>query len=222
VEEEMSKDNKEGKIQFVFVNVEGEQETLREALRQVGTVLNRGMNPPARTLVALPVSQTPAIEDGKQNGHAAEQVYELVDTEGEQDEATQVGTGEVASVSRSKRERKAPRIPPLLQNFDPKDAEVSLEDFVKQKDTSTQTNKYLVLATWFQKYKNEDEIGPSHIFTCFPLVDWPKPDDMGQPFRDMKKRDHYFENGSKNGLWKITIIGLNVVDKMTPKVATEV
>lgn len=217
----MAKDSKDGKFQFVFLNLEGDQETLQEALRQAGVLLNRGMNTPqqTRTLIAVPVPAQKAIGDGQQNGAATEQVYEVVE---EETPATNGDTPAPASTAaKPPRKRKAPRAPSLLKDFDPNAAEVSLENFVKQKDISTNFNKYLVIAAWFKKYKEVEEIGTSHIYTCYQLLKWTAPDEMGQPFRDMKKHHSYFENGSKNGLWQITIIGLNEVDKMTPKGSTE-
>lgn len=208
----MSKQDKEGKIQFVFVNVEGDQTTLQEALRQVGNVLHRGMNPPqSRTFITVPVPKN--LDNGKNDTSNDEQVYE-VQFEEEQDNFTENVTVAPPPANKPKRERKAPPIPALLKDFDPNDAEVTLEDFVNQKNTSTQINKYLVIGAWFKKYKNTDEIGTSHIYTTFQLFKWQAPDDMAQPFRNMKHNNSYFDNGSKTGLWKITIVGLNEVDKM--------
>lgn len=215
----MSKQDKEGKIQFVFVNVEGDQATLQEALRQVGGVLNRGMNPQQpRTLITIPVPKnlSEGSQNGSENGDSAEQVYEVKFDDAQDTSVENNGNTSSVKNDKTKRERKAPPTPALLKDFDHNDAEITLENFAKQKNTSTQVNKYLIVAAWFKRYKEVDEISPSHIYTCFQLMKWQTPNDMGQPFRDMKKNSSYFENGSKNNIWKITIIGLNEVDKMKP------
>lgn len=212
----MAKDSK-GKFQFVFLNLEGDEETIQEAVRQAGVILNRGMSPsqPPRTLIAVPVQTPKALENGGQNGASTytEQVYEIVDDESSDNGDASAKTSATVA-AKPKREKKAPRTPALLKGFDPNAADVSLENFVNQKDTSTQFNKYLVIAAWFKKYKEVDEISTSHIYTCYQLLKWPAPDNMNQPFWDMKKLRSYFESGSKTGLWAITIVGLNEVDKM--------
>jgi hypothetical protein len=220
----MAKESKEGKFQFVYLNLEGDQETIQEAIRQAGVIMNRGTSNPqqARTLIAVPVQQPKALENGHENGGApAQQVFEVMEEDTQATDTGATSGSNAQAAAKPERKRKAPRIPPLLKDFDHNAGEMPLETYMKQKDISTQTNKYLVLAAWFKKYKEVEEIGTSHIYTCFQLLDWPAPDDMGQPFRDLKKRDSYFENGSKNGLWKITIIGLNIVDKMTPTSSVE-
>src|SRR5438067_10612721 len=150
----MAKDNSPGKFQFVFLNLEADQETIQEAVRQAGMILNRGMNTPQqpRTLIAVPVSprELPTVgQNGAANENATEQqIYEVVEEahQGNGTEATVASVG--APVAKQERKKKAPRTPALLKDFDPNVAEVSLEDFAKQKDTSTQTNKYLVIAAW--------------------------------------------------------------------------
>jgi hypothetical protein len=206
----MAKETKDGKIQFIYVNVEGDQATLQEALRQVSTVLNRGMNPQPKTLIAVPVTGK-ALTGNDGNG-ASNQLYEVNDGHQENGRAEEVSE---PSFDKGKRAKRVPKTPPLLRDFDQNSGNVSLKDFVKQKNPSTTIEKYLVIAGWFKDQLGVDEITTSHIFTCFPLMGWVPPDDMAQTFRNIKKIHHYFENGSKNGQWKISIIGLNELAKMT-------
>ncbi len=206
--------DEDGQIQFVFVNVKGNQATLQEALRQVGTVINRGMNSAPRTLVAMPTSKAlPLGPSG--NGDNIHEVYEVVDEEARVMEAEGASGLSANTDSKQKRVKKAPRIPALLKDFDP-NAEVSFSDFTSRKDTSTHFNKYLVIGAWFNKYKGENSITTSHIYTCYQLMHWSAPDDMTQAFRDMKRKHSYFEK-ERDQKWAITIIGVNEVDKMVPK-----
>jgi len=211
--------DKDGKIQFVFVNVEGNQDTLQTALHQVGEALNRGMNPQIRTIIAVPTKKLPG--DTSTNGEKAEEFYE-VQLEEVENATAENGTSYAASnVNKPKKERKAPPTPAILKDFDPNDGSPSFLEYVKTKNTSTQINKYLVIAAWFKKHGETEEIGPSHIYTCFQLMKWDAPDDMGQPFRNMKKNDSYVDNGTKKNLWKITIVGLNEVDRLDISNMTE-
>lgn len=209
----MAKDNKEGKFQFVFVNVEGDQETLQEALRQVGTVLHHGIRPaqPSRTLIAVPVNKTLGNGATSNNENESE-VYEVLPEEPAFDTTPATAPASSNTNPKPKREKKAPKVPELLKNFDPNDADVSMTDFFNQHDTSSQFNKYLVIAAWFKRHKNTDEINLSHVYTCFQLMKWQAADNMSQPFIDMKRRHSYFEKGEQGG-WSITIVGMNEVDK---------
>jgi hypothetical protein len=208
----MANEKKRGKFQFVFLNLEGDDETLQEALRQAGVIMNRGMSSAPRTLVAVPVPQ--ALPDGSGNGTATQQIYEVVDEGAQAVEAEATFTATAPSGMKAKSAKRPPRAPELLKDFDPSDAELSFSEYVKQKAISTNFNKYLVIGSWFKKYKQVDEISTSHIYTCYQLMKWSAPDEMGQPFRDMKRTHSYFDKGSKTGSWAITIIGLNEVDRM--------
>ena len=209
----MAKENKEGKFQFVFVNVEGDQETLQEALKQVGTVLHHGIRPaPAsRTLIAVPVNKALGNGAATSNGDDSE-VYEVLPEEPLSETAATTTAVSSAANPKPKREQKAAKVPELLKNFDPNDADVSMTNFFNQHDTSSQFNKYLAIAAWFKRYKNTDEINLSHVYTCYQLMKWQASDNMSQPFTDMKRRHSYFEKGSQGG-WSITIVGMNEVDR---------
>jgi hypothetical protein len=214
----MAKDDQDGEIQFVFLNLKGSQTTLQEALRQAGNLMNRATGPssPPRTYIAVPVPPQ-ALGDGNQNGGGAtQQVYEVVDAEPDTPGADGSSNSNAAGAAKPQRARKAPKTPNIINDIGFGDAEVTFTDYVKQKDASNDFKRYLVIAAWLRKYKNVEAIGPAHIYTAFQFMKWPAPDDMGQPFRDMKRKHSYFENGGRN-LWKITIIGLNEVDRMEAK-----
>ena len=207
----MGKDSKDGKFQFVFVNIEGDQDTLKEALRQVGTVLHHGLKPatPARTLIAVPVSK--AIGNGSTAvNNDQSDVYEVLPEEPTADEIPV--SPAAATAAKPKREKKAAKVPEVL-SFDPNDADVSMGDFFSQHDTSSQFNKYLVIAAWFKRHKNVDEITVSHVYTCYQLMKWQAPDNMSQPFQDMKRLRSYFDKGGQGG-WCINIVGMNEVDRI--------
>ncbi len=219
----MGKENSKGKFQFVFLNLEGDEETIQEAVRQAGVILNRGMAPPppTRTLIAVPVQSQKELTAGNQNGSMpAEQVFEVVEAESQSaNDGVTTNATLPAAGAKQERKKRVPRTPKFLDGFDQSEADVSLEEFAKQKDTSSHYTRYLVIATWFKNHykKATDEISTSHIYTCYKLLGWQAPDDMGLIFRAMKAKHDYFDNGSKNGLWKIKIYGLNTVDKMTAK-----
>jgi hypothetical protein len=207
----MPKVGKDGKFQFVFVNIEGDQETLQEALRQVGTVLNHGLKPaPTRTLIAVPAPKTIGNGVHSENNTDSD-IYEVLPEEPTDKEPLTAGDTNSKAAAKPKREKKAGRVPELLKEFDPNAAEVSMNDFFNHHDTNSQFNKYLVIAAWFKRYKNVDEITPSHIYTCYQLMKWQAPDNLSQPFNDMKRLRSYFER-TQSG-WAITIVGMNELDR---------
>jgi hypothetical protein len=220
----MAKENKDGKFQFVFLNLEGDQETIQEAVRQAGLIINRGMNNPqqARTLIAVPVQQPKALGNGQENSSApTQQVFEVMEEETQATDAETFSDTNGAAAAKSARQRRAPRPPEYMKDLDPNDAEVSLEAFAKQKGISkdsTHFNQYLLIGAWLHKYKDIKEIGPSHVFTCYELLNWTAPGNFRQTFTDMRKLHHYFEpSPKKNGTWEITIKGLNEVSKWDAK-----
>lgn len=222
----MAKDSKDGKFQFVFLNLEGDQETIQEAIRQAGVIMNRSTSAPqqARTRIAVPVQQPKALGNGQQNGDTpAQQIFEVMEEETPPTDAEDVSDVGASAAAKSTRQRRASRAPEYMKDLDPNDAEVSLEAFANQKgvsDDSTQFNQYLLVGAWFHKYKDVKEIGPSHVYTCYQHLKWTAPDNIRQPFSDMKKLHHYFEpSPKKNGLWEITIKGLNEVGKWEAKSA---
>lgn len=217
----MAKDSKGGKIQFVFVNVEGDQETLQETLRTVGSALQRGMNPTPRTLVAVPVPQQ-AIGDGQVNGNgnAAHQVYEVSDGEAETD-----GVGEqgVQGAAPQKPKRKTRYTTPNVLDLDLNAEDVSLKEYLQQKGVGADTQdsrKYLVIAAWFKEHGKLDTITQDHIYTCFRFMGWHTPKDVAAPLRGMKNQNSWFDKGKEPGSYKINHIGLNVVISETGNQAT--
>ena len=215
----MANEKKKGKIQFVFLNLEADEETLQEALRQAGVLMSRGTGAPQRTLIAVPVKRE--LTDGGEDNNQQQEVYEVIEDEPQAVNTETNGASSTAKTSKPKKDKKPPKTPALLKDFDPNDAETSFEDFVAEKDTSNQFNKYLVIAAWFKQFRQVDEIGTSHIYTCYRLMKWDWPINMAQPFQDMRRLHEYFENGSKSGLYAITIVGLKEVNKMKGKPNSE-
>lgn len=212
----MAKDKKDGKFQFVFLNLEGDDDTIKEAVRQAGIILNRGLAQPAPPKVMLAVPVQKALGNGDQLP-VQQDLYELTSS----NESDEVGE-EVPqkSVDKPKRPRKAQPTPEILRDFNESDFS-AFQRYVKQMDLPSHFTKYLAIATWFKREKETDEISISHIYTIYQLSTWLAPENMGQTFRDMKSRENYFENGEKPGLWKINIVGLNAFDKMRLKSTEE-
>lgn len=205
----MAKESSSGKIQFVFVNVEGDQETLQEALKQVGNALNKGMAQQPKYIVQAPIP-TKQISVNNQ----PEQPFFDVMTIEEEEEQEQDNT----PTPKTRKPRKPPKAPPLLKEDELSSASIPFTEFATTLDVSSQYNKYLAIAYWFDKYLEVKEIGISHIYTCYQLMKWSSPTNLLLTFQNGKRHNSYFDNGAKTGYWVLTLPGKNEVDKLFKKV----
>jgi hypothetical protein len=199
----MIRESRDGKI--VLAYIEGDQTTLQLALQQFGAVVSRRLTSQLKPSIASgnPTALPSHNEDNGADKHAEEAEIETLEDR----------TAVEESATRPKK-KFVPKTPDLLTDFDPDSGSIPFLDFAKQKNPSTTIDKYLVVGGWFKDHRSVDEITTSHIFTCFKLAEWLPPDDMASTFRDIKRKNHYFEKGSKNGHWKINILGLKELTKM--------
>jgi len=79
--------------------------------------------------------------------------------------------------------------------------------YAEQQAPKSDNRKYIVIAAWFKKHRDQDVVTTDHIFTCNQKMGWKTQKDVGQPFRYMRKRS-YFEAAGRNPQ-KITHIGLD-------------
>jgi hypothetical protein len=212
----MAKETNNGRI--VLAYIEGDQTTLQQALHQFGAVVSRGMNPPSKTVVAIPIKpQKTANGDTSTNGSAKE-YYEIVDnleTTKTPEEATIVPAG------KAKTPRRASKVPDLLPDEDLMSDEISFRDYANKLNPSSQFHKYLVIAAWFKRYKSTNEITIRHVYSCYQIMKWQSPDELSTPFRDMKRLHNYFSKGKDAKHWVLTLVGSNEVDDLTQSSAAE-
>jgi len=187
------------KIRYFEVDLEGTDDTLQEVLRSVTSVVGRNQTTIVRTVPALP-------SDNNQNG---QEVITYLEEESHTPEAEE--TPVPTTAKKAKQQKSFPT--PKVLTIDLKGGEMPFETFCQSKKPTDTTKKYLVCAAWLKEYGGLEEITADHIYTCFRAAHWSVQKDMGQTLRSGKKRG-YYDNGSKPGLWKITHIGLDVVEKM--------
>jgi hypothetical protein len=193
------------KIRFFEIELDGSNETLQEAMRTFNSVVGKS------TIV---INRTPALP-GIQN-HDASEIQQVEDEAAPPtpDEFTEPPSGMTPN-SPTKPKKKKYATPQVL-SIDLKSGKIPFDEYVQLKTPTDTTKKYLVCAAWLKENLNLDEITINHVYTCFRALGWNVQRDVGQTFRTGKKQG-YFDNGSKNGFWKINHIGLGVVDKMGSK-----
>ena len=191
--------NEEFRIRFIDVSVKGSSVTLQEAIRSIADAV--GQRPVITTPPAPQAIASSSVDAGQRSLDFGD-----------------VQEGEIADVvpkttnGNSKPKRRTYTKPNLLE-VDLDNGEVSFEDYCGRKNPSDTTKKYLVVAAWFQLYRDENIITADHIYTCYRKMGWAVQKDVGQPLRSGKKLA-YFKSGPNEGTYELTHIGLDVVRKM--------
>lgn len=93
----------------------------------------------------------------------------------------------------------------------------SLQDFVKAKNPKGNPDRYVTVAYWLKTHHSLDEIGDNHIYTCFKTLNWPLPTDIRKIFANAKRRNGFFDVGSKLGMFRLNVVGENRVEHRLPK-----
>lgn len=196
----MPKDDKgKIKIRFFEVELEGGNETLLEGVRTAAAVASRG-SASVKVIKALPSVQAVTHD------HDAAVVETVEDTDDAGDTGGENGTQPKAKKNRSYSQ-------PKLVEIDLSTAP-SLESFCKPLPLNEDSKKYLAVAAWLKEHRATPVIGIDHVWTCFRAMGWGVQKDMGQPLRQMAKRQGWFKTGSERGTFEISHIGLDVVRKM--------
>jgi len=192
----MAKDEK-SKVRVFVLEVEGSDRVIEDSLKAVTAALTR-----SQAVVRMP-NHSPQLVSA-----ASQPVSEPQDSLFDDEEIQQP-----RSSGKSSAPRKLP-IPKVI-DLDLKSGDPDFEAFAALKSPDSNNKKYLVVATWLKENLGLDAIGIDHLYTCFRAVKWAVPDDVGAPFRDMrKKRYGYFNAGSERGTFAINHIGVGVVDKL--------
>jgi hypothetical protein len=198
-----------GKVKFRFVEfeLEGLNSTIEESIKNIVHSMSRSSTIPTRVLPAKPA--IPAALP-----HAGGEGHENLDPEQEgalEPETAEEGT-EASAPSRPKNPRRY-TAPKFLSDLDLDSGDMPFKAFVEQQAPKSDTRKYIVIAAWLKKHRATDTISTDHIYTCNQKMGWKTQKDVGQPFRDMKKKS-YFDPVGRNQ-WKITHIGLDLLNTVS-------
>jgi hypothetical protein len=205
-----------GNLQVIVVNLNGNNTTIQDALRTVDNMIRRH-GTVSRDVQSLENRKgAKSLPNGKgQNGDApAEDELRLFVDPAENDPEPPAPGSSTPRAPGSRRGRaKTTGIPDLDFNS----AKPTFREFAAQKKPADQFDWYLLVASWMKTQKQVDEIGIAHVITASQYIgsDWSLPEDIGQPFRDGRRRDNgFFVKGSKNGMSKINSVGEDRVARM--------
>lgn len=90
----------------------------------------------------------------------------------------------------------------------------SLDDFMKMKDPPDTIGRFLVIATWFKRYGGYDTVTANLVYNAYRKLQWKEQTDMAQPLRDGTRHGRGYFRSKGNGVYEVTNIGVDRVDKM--------
>jgi hypothetical protein len=202
---------------FVFgINLEGSEDVVMEGIKAFTTAMAK-----SGTTLA-PAVVRPALEGAKQTAAAGvidvEEADDTVEEITEEDPDTE--TAEEPTSNGTERKKRIPPDPKVINDLDITAGPVPLKAFVEQKGPRKVQDRLVVVATWLKKHKGYEEITRDHLYTCYQQMggsgDWKALNDFDTYVRTMAKRKSWFEPGTGQASFKVTIIATNYVDGMTP------
>ena len=199
-----------GKITVVMFQLEGSDETLQDAIRVLGQGLEKlapGAPVYQRVLPPSRANGNAALPPGGETDATIEPEYTEIDEPSEED-----GAETTAHVPKPRKRRIQKALAPL-KGVDWESGKI-FDEYANEKRPANHSEKYLVVAGWFKNFRNEETITTAHIVAAFDKVDWPKPENIGQVFRNLKYKNEWFDNGEKNGQWCLAQRGINHLDRL--------
>lgn len=205
--DERSDDKSKVKFRVIEFEVEGSNASIQESLRSISATLGRP-RPGAATAARLAPVPAPAAASEDDAEHLVDDGSELDGQEAVEETPT----------ARPPRARTARRVvTPEVLDLDIESGPMPLREFVNSKNPTTDPKRFLTIAYWFKEYRQTPIVTAAHIYTCYRLLDWSTPDDIGQPLRDLKNKRKVFNKGPADGEYEINLIGLNEVKRMNSK-----
>jgi hypothetical protein len=192
----------QGRVKFRFLEfeIDGSDATLQESLKNIAAAISRS---PSGTKLINSTSNKAQNEEAEAEGGE-----DLNETHSENNfEAT-------PSAVEAPPRRRAVRSPKILADLDLSKADVSLKDFCTEKNPTTDTQKYLVIAAWLKEQLKLQEVTTDHIHTCYRTMGWHTPKNALKPLQNMKDKNGWFSKGSATATYAINHVGENEVSKM--------
>lgn len=225
-EEQKAKLNENGhnKVQgFVFgINLEGSKEVVLEGIKSFTAAMTAG----GATTFAAPVRKAAALTSGSKSTATttidAEEPETTEDSEVPEEElmAPHAEEEEASNGNGSTPRRRIPPTPKLVSDLDITAGPVPFKTFLEQKAPRKSQDRMAVVATWLKKHKGYDEIGRDHYYTVYQQMggsgDWKCPNNWDSLIRQLAKRKSWFEKGTSEASYKVSIVATNYVDAMTP------
>jgi hypothetical protein len=215
------------KVKFVYFEVEGSTPIIQESLRSIAASLKDAPGPGPRALQSgitsgrtLTTKPSPATQpaNGQMVFPNLAQAEPAPATEEDavvvESSAPEADTSKRTSTSNRSQKRLYPQAK-IDNNIEIAGGNFPLTDFIAQKNPSNHAERYLVLASWLKDQCQRPVVSIDQIYTCYKLLDWSTPDDIGGVFRKLKRQGCF--SSPEDGSFSLTNVGENHVNKMGTK-----
>ena len=191
------------RLRFVEFELEGLSSTIEESIKSIVASMNRG------NAGALPAQQ---------RGNGSPHLPRLVALNGndgsepagpeklDEDIGPGGSQGDESAPTRTKGATRYTQ-PHFLKELDLDSGEKPFKDYANDLHPETDNDRYLVIASWLKLFRSLDSITIHHVYTCNQKMGWTSQKDVGQPFRQLKRKSMFIN--SRKGQWEITHIGLD-------------
>jgi hypothetical protein len=179
---EQASGSEKAKVRVLFAEVEGNNQSVQEALKSMVSAMNR----PVRVISEQNVNGKASVL--LQQG-VAEEVEEPIEHVGDADateEEVEISAARKPRGTGKKTDRNAglSLVPNL--NFRPSGKQ-SLKEFVAERNSTSDLETVLVAVHYMQHIMALTKIGPAHVMTAFKEVGMAIPVDLRQTIRNVKK-----------------------------------
>lgn len=187
-------DSEGGKIEFVFVKLEGSNETIQETVKTIADAIKP-------QLVYMRPSLPPFEEQRALDAIEVEPEEVLVEPAEKPTPKKKKETTRVRSASR----------PPEPLDLDLTTGDMPFKRYVQLKNPKSDADRYVLVADWLNTYRSISPINKAHIHTCYRFMGWTAPEDLNQTFRSLKNQD--FRQHAQ-GQYAITVVGQNRISEL--------
>lgn len=197
------------RIRFTHVDFDGPADQLQQLVQTFA----QAVKAPQQIFVTAPApAALPAPSPFGGDSRVLEQPGEItaVVEDGHPPQAVN-GSATEAGTKPRRRKYKTPSVIPDLEFTG---GPMPLQRYIDVQAPEENSKRYLAIAFWLKEYRNYEEIGADHIYTCYRALGLNVPDDVLSVFRGLKKRGWVIE-GSQQGLFKINHIGEGQLKKVS-------
>jgi uncharacterized protein YjhX (UPF0386 family) len=168
-------------IRFIMLEANLNDGNLAQIAQAITNAVRQNVAPPAARLISSP-SQSASVGNRSRQTDAEVEVG-LVD-----DANIEIEDDSTSAPARVTRTRSVPKPPEVIPDLD-LTGDVSFVDFARQVNPQKDRKRFLTVATWFKRYKQQDHVTINHVYTCYRTMKWPYSiEDYDGVFRALKTR----------------------------------
>lgn len=201
-----------GKITVVMFQLEGSDESLRDAIKILGQGIEKLAPgaPSYRLIQEAQAKNNGALAAG--SGTPAVVEPEILEPE---EETLEDEGGPTGSTEKSKQKRRPPKAIEPVKGID-WESGTSWKEYAKQKNPEGNPSRFVAAAGWFKNIRSLGVITPGHIVAAFDVMDWPKPENIPNTFAQLKHKraGELFDKGEKANEWVLSQRGINALDRL--------